>query len=1464
MAKTYKPAKRLISLVLALITALGVCGAGVPGIIASATVTTASAMPSFTFYVPETIYLDPTDNKNFKYFINREQEVGGDLHTSQDTSGLIYFNCPGATAVTSLMCFDANVNLSATSSTNGILMSTINSGDLHTAIGISQTKLITWALTFQYSGKTHTVNAYTVAYAPNRNVTANGITGFDYNSSEAFSSSLIWIQGAQVTNTASVSYQDGSSDHRINYQHATSGLLLDPLVNGVSNPDDNNPHDYGSTSSGEFNNATASFSSCYCVRKDDYDGDGQWVIHVDCNRTPAEIIADSSRYTNTNQIPNLKLAFMVTDWAASNKRRNWYVSDATSAVSNPNNLSSATLIHTGKYGSSNSSVDLLKHSRWRKDDFSKAIYERYYGTVLRDSAGRTAPSCGDDHPGSNIDGHGDDIGKKYLEPIDYALSGGSCIRYFRGASCGARDSSWAMSTVLVILKITVVNKGTLRDLVNTCIGTYVQDYYTVSSWSTYSTALENAARVLGNPSASASEISTAESNLTSAKNSLVLATGTAKIFHMSTSGITLGTEQKSYTYGQNVTAAPNTYNGYDYTSVSPNILTYYDVMDTPIIWQMYYTPINYTIGYNLNGGSASGNPSSYTIESDDITLSNPTRTGYAFRGWSGTGLTGDSNTEVTISNGSTGNRNYTANWIANAYSVSFSGNGATGGSMSNQPFYYGTAQNLTPNAFVRQYTVTYKNNNGSPDTTDTANYSFARWTHGSTVYSDGQSVNNLCSTAGDVYALTAQWTPGSVTLPTPTYANHIFAGWFTDSALTEPVTGTTFTPTQNTTLYAKWERPAKNDAFVIDTGLPVDFNVLENDLSGASLVSVASGGGFTTTVNGTAVRFTPETILTVPVTFDYTASYGSGTYTATVTVLPATSVYYEESFITFSEGDWSPAGTAAADAFSTIDSAYGFDSAYNDAGNAIYSLGRAMKSHVSKDNTKGPSARFTFSGTGFEIYSLTSSETGLVVMEIYSGTVTENVDPVARTMINTYLGNAYGQLYLTADNTVTLTATGNKPIYYADDSSEETFFIDGPRKGTLTPTYKDGEPDYAYGWVQEGGNSGIYQTPVLEKSGLGYGTYTVVLKPMFSSIFSPSGVTEYDFYIDSVRVFNPLPADDTASADIYKAAGEYNPGYLKIRDALISAETFGEVGSGKIAGVAFLENGRDITVQDYKEVGPKGEVYLNPGQAIAFTLTTENTVQPAKITLGARTIKGSAGKVQIICNGATVPLTLNGSTELYRDITAAVKWKTSAGENYVSYPIIICNSSNYNQVVSLSKIKYSYNTEAAGSSPDNLNLSFSFSGTDLLACSAAFAAVENSALVADSTGVTAQWNKTQLVTGETAVLTVKANENFGKAFVDGHEIAGYTEQNGERIWTYTFSPSEAGTFAFDITLTDINGCSTAPISTSLSASAAENTDNPDSDGEPRVNSLFFIKIFKTILNLFARIAENFRKAVILK
>ena len=75
-------------------------------------------------------------------------------------------------------------------------------------------------------------------------------------------------------------------------------------------------------------------------------------------------------------------------------------------------------------------------------------------------------------------------------------------------------------------------------------------------------------------------------------------------------------------------------------------------------WQL----IPYTITYDLDGGTADGNPTGYSVESAAITLVNPTREGYDFTGWSGTGLTGADNLTVVIPAGSTGDRSYTARW----------------------------------------------------------------------------------------------------------------------------------------------------------------------------------------------------------------------------------------------------------------------------------------------------------------------------------------------------------------------------------------------------------------------------------------------------------------------------------------------------------------------------------------------------------------------------------------------------------------------------------------------------------------------------------------------------------------------------------------------------------------------------------------------------------------------------------
>ena len=84
-----------------------------------------------------------------------------------------------------------------------------------------------------------------------------------------------------------------------------------------------------------------------------------------------------------------------------------------------------------------------------------------------------------------------------------------------------------------------------------------------------------------------------------------------------------------------------------------------------------WTPITYTLTYDLAGGAvATANPTEYNIESAAITLTNPTREGYTFAGWTGTGLSGATQT-VTIAQGSIGNRSYTATWTINQYSMTF-------------------------------------------------------------------------------------------------------------------------------------------------------------------------------------------------------------------------------------------------------------------------------------------------------------------------------------------------------------------------------------------------------------------------------------------------------------------------------------------------------------------------------------------------------------------------------------------------------------------------------------------------------------------------------------------------------------------------------------------------------------------------------------------------------------------------
>lgn len=150
-------------------------------------------------------------------------------------------------------------------------------------------------------------------------------------------------------------------------------------------------------------------------------------------------------------------------------------------------------------------------------------------------------------------------------------------------------------------------------------------------------------------------------------------------------GGTVSTNSLSFNYGQskNVTITPS--NGYYLSNISctngyttnASVGTSQTSAQTVSISNnnkesgstctVTFTPVNYSISYNYNGGSAT-NPTSYNITSSAITLNNPTKTGHTFTGWTGSnGSTAQ--TLVTIPKGSIGNKSYTANWSVKKYSV---------------------------------------------------------------------------------------------------------------------------------------------------------------------------------------------------------------------------------------------------------------------------------------------------------------------------------------------------------------------------------------------------------------------------------------------------------------------------------------------------------------------------------------------------------------------------------------------------------------------------------------------------------------------------------------------------------------------------------------------------------------------------------------------------------------------------
>lgn len=246
-----------------------------------------------------------------------------------------------------------------------------------------------------------------------------------------------------------------------------------------------------------------------------------------------------------------------------------------------------------------------------------------------------------------------------------------------------------------------------------------------------------------------------------------------------------------------------------------------------------WTPVTYTITYDLAGGTLPAgktNPADYTIETVDFTLQNPERTGYTFAGWSGTGLTANSTT-VTISKGSTGNREYTANWTAKTYGITLNGNGGTGDDLTG--YTYGQGAVLPANWTKIGYTFAgWYDNKGCTDTpvteistTATGDKEYwAKWTPNTyQVTFEYHGVDGGDTTASKNVTYDSQYGD----LPVPTKTGYTFKGWYTAEAEgqgTKVDAETIVTEASAHTLHARWkdetapDKPVLQDGVTLPTG----------------------------------------------------------------------------------------------------------------------------------------------------------------------------------------------------------------------------------------------------------------------------------------------------------------------------------------------------------------------------------------------------------------------------------------------------------------------------------------------------------------------------------------------------------------------------------------------------------------------------------------------------------------------
>lgn len=589
----------------------------------------------------------------------------------------------------------------------------------------------------------------------------------------------------------------------------------------------------------------------------------------------------------------------------------------------------------------------------------------------------------------------------------------------------------------------------------------------------------------------------------------------------------------------------------------------------------------------------------------------------------------------------------------------------------------------------------------------------------------------------------------------------------------------------------------RDHTYVIDFGLPLeiklkDFGVTTENMGDIDSISLASmkdkeakpvhmqewSHGKAEVLKDTVGNWYVKYILAKPlsnnitiplyVKFKNRSDAAETLYNANI--IPATNVYYEDSFAKFTDGSgaavdakWTANGKAVNDSPTqalealgekTNHKVYGYDPAYDKC--TMFSMGSAQKvtvtSDMAKDGVVWPTAQFTFKGTGFDIISLTDNTSGAIFVDVVGKTkgITQKL------VVNNYYGYDY------------------------DATTGEWETTDKKNPNTL------------------------YQIPVMAVRDLEYDEYDVTIRVAYGQVFDKTGDSKYSFWLDAVRVYDPMGKDNA----IYNTGSEKEgyPQYIKLRNELAKEDSPVTVDSAKLL---FIDGAENAAISLYKNYGPNNEVYLAKGQAITFKLEGDlNNI--ATVQIGA---KAPNGQVELAVGGIKVVENLNTATEMYYAITEQAIEGT--GESASAKSVTITNSTQ--NILSLTNLKITFtskpNTKVTLAKPNEAEQQDAVATVRALF---APAPVEpepepDPEKIFEPDRFEASWSR-NVMQGRKATLTVKTSEDVEAITVDGQTIRSYrtrTERVGfgrraKRITYREFTYSMVAQESADFSVTAIN------------------------------------------------------------